>query len=128
MEEIEDANTRKRLRDNVGQDGAGRFGVHGLDLGHDVEELGEGIDGDEDVGDVKAALVPEKHPCWTLSAFNPSIKRERAIRRTADAHVAESIVGNKAHWMTMSAEDATLRNLSRTDLVQLIALAGLPWI
>lgn len=64
MQEVKDANAGKGFGHDVGEDGGGRVRVHGADLGGDVVELGQGVDGDEDVGDVEAFGVPENHPGW----------------------------------------------------------------
>jgi len=54
----------------VCEDGASGVGVHRLDLGRDVVELGQGDDGDEDIGDVETTIVPEEHPHLTVSGSN----------------------------------------------------------
>lgn len=64
MEEVEDTDAGECLGDDVGEDGRGGVCVHGADFGGEVVELGEGVDGDEDVGDVEPFGVPEDHPGW----------------------------------------------------------------
>ena len=64
VQEVENADAGEGLGDNVGEQGRGRVCVHGAEFGSYVVELGEGIDGDEDVGDVETFGVPEDHPCW----------------------------------------------------------------
>ena len=44
----------------MSQDRAGGTGVHRLDLGSNVIELGEAVDADEDIGKVETILVPEE--------------------------------------------------------------------
>ena len=57
------------------EDGVPVLGVHGLELGEDVEHLRRGVDGDEDVGDGEVVAVPEEHP-------------------GANAEVAEYVIGH----------------------------------
>lgn len=70
VQKIEDTNAGKGLGYNVCEDGASGVGVHRLDLGRDVVELGQGVDGDEDIGDVETTIVPEEHPHLTVSVSN----------------------------------------------------------
>lgn len=75
MQQIEDADAGEGLRVEVGEDGAGAAGVHGAELRDEVVELGEGVDGDEEVGELEVVAVPEDHP-------------------GADAEVADGVVGD----------------------------------
>ena len=63
MQEVEYANTSEGLGDDVGEDGGRAAGVHGWETPEDVVQLREGVDCYEDVGYVKAGVVPENHPC-----------------------------------------------------------------
>lgn len=46
----------------MGGDGESRVGVQGRELSGDVGDVGDGVDGDEDVGDFELVGVPEEHP------------------------------------------------------------------
>ena len=63
MEEVKNTDTRERLGDNVREDGACRLGIHGRKLGEDIEQLGQAVYDDEDVGDLELFGIPKYHPC-----------------------------------------------------------------
>lgn len=69
MQQIEHANSSECLRDDVGEDGGGRAGVHWWLTTEDVVKLGEGVDEDEDICRLEGRLVPEDHPCCSTSAL-----------------------------------------------------------
>jgi hypothetical protein len=62
VEEIKNTDTSESLGDDVGQDGRGRVCVHLAKAESTVVDLGEGVDDDEDVGDVETVCVPEECP------------------------------------------------------------------
>lgn len=68
MQEIKDANAGECFGNDMGKDRGGRAGVHRCELGDHVVELGESVDGDEDLRDIEPFRVPEDHPgCCTLN-------------------------------------------------------------
>ena len=103
VEKIQDPDAGESLGHGVRENGAGGVRVHGLDLGGDIIELGEGIDGDEDVGKVQTGLVPEKHPHYALLACD-CIERTRCESgRTTDAYVPNGVVRHEIHLNSMLA-------------------------
>jgi len=62
VEEVENANTGKGLSVDVCEDGRETLGVHGTKLGEDEVKLGEGVDDDENVGELEIFAVPRKGP------------------------------------------------------------------
>jgi hypothetical protein len=76
VQEVQAANTRESLRDDVCQDAAPALGVHWLELRRDVPDLHDAVDPDEDVGRLERLAVPEEHP-------------------GADADVADGVVGDE---------------------------------
>ena len=62
MEEVENADAGEGFGHDVCEDRGGGARVHGAELGVDVIELGQGVDGHEGVADVEAVAVPEDHP------------------------------------------------------------------
>ena len=64
MQEVEDADARKGLGDDVGEPVGGGGAVERLEGGGDVAQLGEGVYDDEHVGGFEVVRVPEEHPCW----------------------------------------------------------------
>ena len=50
MQEVEDADAGKGFGDNVGEGGAGGGGSEGGQAEEGVVELGQSVDGDEEVG------------------------------------------------------------------------------
>jgi hypothetical protein len=78
VQEVQDANAREGLRNDVRQDAAPALGVHRLELCGDVPNLHDAVDPDEDVGGLKGLAVPEEHP-------------------GADADVADGVVRNELH-------------------------------
>ena len=70
MEEVKNTDTGKGPRNNIRENGARGFGVHGRELGEDIEQLGQAVDDDEDVGDFELLGIPKNHPCWSLVRKN----------------------------------------------------------
>ena len=62
VEEVENANTGKGLSIDVCENGRETLGVHGTKLGEDEVKLGEGVDDDENVGELEILGVPRKGP------------------------------------------------------------------
>lgn len=65
VQEVEDADTREGLGDDVSEPVGGGGAVQRLEGGGDVAQLGEGVDDDEDVRGLEVVGVPEEHPCWS---------------------------------------------------------------
>lgn len=62
MEEVKDTDTGKGPGHNIGKDGACGLGIHWLEPGEDIVQLGQAVDDDEYVGDFQLLGVPEYHP------------------------------------------------------------------
>jgi len=62
VEEIEDTDTSKGSRDDIGEDGGSRAGIHGLEFPKHVVKLRQAVDNHEDVADFQLLRVPEHHP------------------------------------------------------------------
>ena len=62
MQQVEDTDTGKGLCDDVGEEGGAGVGVHGSQLCGAVEELGDCVDDDEDVGNLELVGFPEEQP------------------------------------------------------------------
>ena len=71
MQEVEDADAREGLGDNVGEPVGSGGAVERLEGGGDIAQLGEGIDDDEDVGGLEIVGVPEEHPCCSRVSIVP---------------------------------------------------------
>ena len=65
MQKVENADASKGLGDEMCKNRGSGVGVHGCKLGNQVVELGESVDGDEDVRYTEALRVPEDHPYCT---------------------------------------------------------------
>ena len=95
MEEVKNADTSKSPRDDVREDGARRFGIHGLEPGEDIVQLGQAVDDDENVGDFELRRVPKYHPSCEILADG---SRARMVEKhTTNTDVAESIIGHKVN-------------------------------
>lgn len=62
MEEVEDTDTGKGLCVDVCEDGRSRGSVHRTKLGEDEVKLAEGVDDNEQVGDLELLCIPKKGP------------------------------------------------------------------
>lgn len=62
MEEVKNTDTGEGLGNNMGKDGARGLSIHGRELAEDIEQLGQAIDDDEEVGNFELLSIPEYHP------------------------------------------------------------------
>ena len=62
VDEVEDADTSKGLSVHMCENGRETLGVHGAKLGEDEVKLAEGVDDNEQVGDLQRFGIPKHHP------------------------------------------------------------------
>ena len=67
VQEVQNSNTRKSLRNNVCEYGGSGASVHWLQTAKDVVKLREGIDEHEYVCCLQSGGIPEDHPGYNLS-------------------------------------------------------------